>query len=346
MSIETWRRKKVLRRINQPKNNNADKKQVRHETTETRTTFAETTLDPIVLKKIHNLEKELLHIKRKMRKQKAEDTSTSRSSGSESDSSEEQKTIGTTKKSKPTIFTSVTPVTYPSTAVSSTTNEKTTTTTESPSESSTETEEEQDSTNATTIKITISEVELKKLTTEKKPLSRPTTTFKTTEVDPLVNTKLIDSVPEKTTIVEKEEDNLVQFRASDETMSVREKGRVDNSRDSKRNLSKTPAKITEMTQGVVTTKNDVYELQFNALIESTTPAPEPVDIIFRNRNNDTSSKVKNTTKHSKHMTDIPNIVDVISILNSTISMQDKLKRLQSLRRKVDLMSDDDFNAIS
>lgn len=346
LSIEGWRRENFYRRsnINDLNSNNAVFKQEKQEVTKT---TVETTIDPVVLKKIHNLEEELLDVKKKMREQKKEKPSTSGSSESDSDDSDDVKTTETTKMSKPTktsAFITATTVSLPTTTstttVSTTINQKANTMTESSSESSsTETEEKQESTNATTTESTISEVEEKTLTTEKKSPPTPTTSFTTTKIDlPIKNSTLMDLDRERKSIV------------------IKDRPRDDNSKDSKRTLNATIHTTAEISQDTVTIRNDVFELKFNikhdgarlefTKIEPTSLTSKPVDTIHKSHGNDTNSKVKHSTKHSKHITAVPDIVDVISVLNSTMSNHDKLERLQSLRRKIDLLSDDDPNGIS
>lgn len=363
LSIEGWRRDNFYRRNNEPDYGKAVVKQAGQEVTETRTTLVETTIDPIVLKKIHNLEEELLNVKKKIREQRSDKRSTSGSSESDSEDSDDQKTTETTKSSKPTkptISTTVTLATFPtttSTIISTTANQKTNTMTESSSESSsTETEENQDSTNATTIESTISEVKPKTLTSEKKPPATPTTSFTTGTIDPhIINTTLIDINREKKSYVGKKEDSSMQVRPQHQgIIPIRERARDENPKDTKKYFNDTTVVTTEMSQGVVTFKNDVFEVKFNikhdgtfefTKIEPTVATPKPLDIVPKS-NNDAILKVKNSTKYFKQVSDVPDIVDVIGVLNSTMSTQDKLKKLQSLRRKIDLMSDDDPNGIS
>lgn len=354
LSIETWRREYSLRKSVEPSNHDIETKKAE---TQTKTTLVQTIIDPVVLKKIHNLEEELLNVKKKMRKQKAQNPSSSGSSESDSDDSDDQKTTEIIKSNKPTkaaISTSSSSVIIPSTStstLSTTINEKKVILIDNSSEtSSTETEEKQDSTDATIIENTNSEVELKTLTAEKKP---STTSLQTTTVAPHIkNTSLIDFGHNKRA-VEKNEDSIMQLKFKQGIIPARERARNDSSRESKKNKNVT---TTEISQKVVTTKSEIYELQFNIkhdinlvtftkVEKSTTPIPKPVDIMLKSHGNDTKTKVKSTTKYSKHMTDIPDIVDVLNVLNSTISTQDKLERLQSLRRNIDLMSDDDPNGI-
>lgn len=351
LSIETGR--SILRRTNEPKSNDAIPTQAQQEKTQTLTTFVETTLDPVVQNRIHNLEEELSNVKKRMRSENTDNTSTSESSEGESDSSEEQKTTKTTKSSKPAKSinsTSATPVNY---SLSSTTmaptmrNVETIAMTESSGEFySTETEESEDLTNATTIKITTSKVESKTSASEKKSTAPPTTSFKTTTVDPPINTTLIGFVPENQKTVEKNED----VRVNQGIISGNYKSRDYNLRDLKNNGNATTAATTETSQ-VVITKNGVFELRFNIQHDSTslkstktesTPIPKPVDIVFKSHSNETSSNVENTTKHTPEILDI---VDVISVLNSTMSPHDKLEKLQSLRRNIDLTSDDEVIGI-
>lgn len=355
LSIETGRREYSIRKSIEPGNYDVETKQAE---TQTKTTLVKTIIDPVVLKKIHNLEEELLNVKKKMRKQKTQNPSTSGSSESDCDDSDDQKSTKTTKNSKPTkatISTSSSSAIFPSTStstLSTTMNEKKVIMIESSSESSsTETEEKQDSTNATIIESTNSEVVLKTLTAEKKP---PTTSLQTTTVAPYFkNTSLIDFDHDKRA-VGKNEDSLMQLKFNQGIIPARARARDDSSRESKKIKNAT---YTEISQSVVTTKNEIYALQFNIkhdinlvtftkVEKPTTPIPKPVDIILRSHGNNTNTKVKSSTKDSKHITDIPDIVDVINVLNSTISTQDKLERLQSLRHNIDLMSDDDPNSIS
>lgn len=359
LSIEGWRRDFFSRKSNEPYNNRAIVEQAKQEVTETRTPYAETTIDSIVLKKIHNLEEELLSVKKKMQEQKLKKSSTSGSSESDSDDSDDQKPNEITKSSKPTkttISTTATSTTSPTTTttmVSTTTNQKTSMVMISSSESSsTETDYILDSTNGTTIESTTSDVEVKTLTSEKKPPATPTTSLTPTKVDlPIINTTLIGVNREKKSFVGKKEDSAKQMKFN---QGIIERARDNNSKDSKNNLNTTTVTTTETSQGVIIS-NDVFEVQFNinqdgtmvfTKIEPTTSTPKPVDIVLKSYYNDANSKAKNSTRQSKQITEVPDIVDVISVLNSTMNTEEKLKKLQNLRRKIDLMSDADANGIS
>lgn len=354
LSIEEWRRATFFYRRSKEDKNKPVTKEVKQEVNETETTTVVSTIDTY-LEKIHNLEEELLDVKKKMREQEKENKF-SGLSDTDSESSYDQKATELTRSTKPskssvstTVVTEEPSTTACTTTVSTTTTEKTTPSSKSSSEySSTEGKENEDSTNGTTIENTISVVDVKTKTSEKNP---PTTSLTTTTVEPpFINT---------TSIILNREDKLILGNNNDTPTQIFgmnnavERSRDDKTKDFNKYSNTTTEVTTEMSHGVVVTREHVFEIKFNikndgGMIETETPAtatPEAVNIVFKSQDIDAVLKVKNSTK-SNQTTDVPDMVDVISVLNSTMSTKDKLEKLQSLRRKMDLMSDDDPNGIS
>lgn len=348
LSIEAFRRGISYYRRDEADNNTLERKQ---EVRETVATTIKTTIDPYVLQKIYNLEEELMDVKKKM--QEPVNKSTSESSDSESESSDEKN--ATESKRHKTTKTSISTIVNEdpkSASAGSTTAQKITSVSESSSENSSSETEAKDSANGTTTENTTSEVEVK--TSDKKPtenlnLQKTTTSLTTTTNSPLINnstsTMLVSG--KKTNSIIKDDTQISRMNpAIPRAKNV-------NQNDLKKYSNTTTELTTEVFQNVAVTRNDVFEIKFSikqdsAVTETETPTTAKLDsinIIFKSHDDDANSKVKNSTNYS-NQTDIPDIVDVISVLNSTMSTKEKLEKLQGLRRKIDLMSDDDPNAMS